>query len=322
MSSPIIVNNLGLPFLEGDQASNARRNAVMVMSAKGSEIAAVPSAQQIPVFRCIETSGGYTKDELYVRTADNLGVYNVRRKHTHATDTDEEGGTLHNILINNPRIISFGEEPSNNLYDFNVTKIGAATFNYTPDAVYGRTLLLTSPWNIGSAQGEYVNASVNGVSIGFDEKILGIITMYLAYNANQVARVGFGMEEAQNTIDPTRKCGMEMCGGTGINWQAVTANGLTRTTSATSMNAAPIPNDFKAYRMFFNPSNVSFKLTNQDGIVKIMTSTIPSGGFIENPRLFRAGINTTNTQEKSFWILRIFFVARNSDPNWFDGPES
>ena len=164
-----------------------------------------------------------------------------------------------------------------------MTKTGAATFDYTPDAVHGRTLLLSSPWNIGSAQGEYVNASVTGMSIGFDEKMLGIITMYLAYNANQVARVGFGMEEAQNTIDPTRKCGMEMCGGTGINWQAVTANGLTRTTSATAMNAAPVPNDFKAYRMFFDPSDVSFKLTNQDGIVKVMTSTIPSGGTDRRP---------------------------------------
>ena len=320
--STITVNNLGLPFLEGDQASNARRNAVMVMSAKGSEIAAVPSAQQIPIFRCIETSGGFTANELYVRTADNLGVYNVRRKHTHATDTDAEGGTLHNILINNPRITLFGQTPFNNIYDFNVTKTGAATFDYVPDDVYGRTLLLQSPWNIGSAQGEYVNASVAGMPLGFDEKMLGIITMFLAFNANQVARVGFGMEEAQNTIDPTRKCGMEMCGGTGINWQAVTANGLTRTTSATSMNAAPIPLEFKAYRMFFNPSDVSFKLTNQDGIVKVMTSTIPSGGFIENPRLFRAGINTTNTTTKLFWILRLFFVAKNSDPNWFDGPET
>ena len=317
-----ILNNLGLPFLEGDQASNARRNATIVMSAKGSEIAAIPSAQQIPVFRCIETSGGFTANELYVRTADNLGVYNVRRKHTHSLDTDEEGGTLHNILINNPRITLFGQTPNNNIFDFNVTEIGAAVFTYIQDEVYGRTLMLQSPWNVGSASGEYVNASIAGSPLGFDEKMLGIITMYLAYNANQVARMGFGMEEAQNTIDPARKVGMEMCGGTGINWQAVTANGLTRTTSATSMNAAPVPNSFKAYRMFFNPSNVSFKITNQDGIVKVMTSTIPSGGYIDNPRLFRIGLNTTNTQTKNLWVLRLFFVAKNSEPYWFDGPES
>ena len=55
----------------------------MVMSARGSEIATVPVNQQIPIFRCVETSGGYTQNELYVRTADDLGVYNVRRKHTH-----------------------------------------------------------------------------------------------------------------------------------------------------------------------------------------------------------------------------------------------
>ena len=315
------ISNLGLPYQEGDQASAARRNATMVMSGKGSEIAAIPATQQTPLFRCLESTSGYLANELYMRRADNLGSINVRRKHLHSADTDEEGGLLHNMFIYNPRIIQFGLSPFNNLYDFNQTKLGTATFDYIPDAFYGRTLLLTSTWDTPGATGNYVNASVAGQQIGFTEKMLAMATLYMDFNANQVARVGFGMEMAHNKIDVTRKIGMEMCGGTGTNWQAVSANGVTRTVSATSMNSAPVPNAFATYRFFFNPNNVSYKLTNTDGITKVITSTIPSGGAIDYPRLFRFGLNTTNSTTKHMWLLRLYFIAKNVDSSWFDGPE-
>lgn len=313
--------NLGLPFQEGEPASQSRRNATMVMSGKGSEIAVVPASQQIPLYRCLSSESGLIGDEIYFRTADNLSLKNIRRKHTHSADTDETGGLFHNIMINNPRVVIFGQAPFNNVYDFNVIKSADASFVYVDDATYGRTLLLTSTWNLVGPTGNYVNASVAGQQIGFTEKMLAMLTIYMDYNANQVARAGFGMENAHNTIDITRKVGMEMCGGTGTNWQSVSADGVTRSTSATSMNAAPVPNNFKTYRMYFNPNNVSYKLTNTDGITKIMTSTIPSGGAIDYPRLFRLGLNTTNSTEKHLWLLRLYFVAKNVDPTWFDSPE-
>jgi hypothetical protein len=314
-------SNLGLGYAEGDQVANARLNATMVMSAKGSEIASVPFTQQTPLFRCLESTSGFIANELYMRTADNLGVTNVRRKHTHSADTDEEGGLLHNMFIYNPRIVQFGLTPFNNLYDFNQTKVNTASFDYVPDEFYGRTLLLTSTWDTAGSIGNYVNASVAGQQIGFTEKMLAMATLYMDFNANQVARVGFGMELANNTVDVTRKVGMEMCGGTGTNWQAVSANGVTRTVSATSMNSAPVPNAFMTYRFFFNPNTVSYKLTNTDGLTKVMTSTIPSGGSIDYPRLFRFGLDTTNSTTKHMWLLRLYFIAKNTDPSWFNGPE-
>lgn len=313
--------NLGLPFQEGEPASQARRNATMVMSGKGAEIAVIPASQQIPLFRCLTTESGLLGDEIYFRTADGLSLKNIRRKHTHSADTDEEGGLFHNVMIHNPRVVVFGQTPFNNIYDFNVDKQDTASLLYVPEANYGRALLLTSTWDLVNVRGNYINASVAGQQIGFTEKMLAMIQIYMNYNANQVARVGFGMENAHNTIDITKKVGMEMCGGTGTNWQAVTADGVTRSTSATSMNAAPIPNYFKTYRMYFNPHNVSYKLSSTDGITKIMTSTIPSGGPIDYPRLFRIGLNTTNPTEKYLWLMRLFFIAKNVDDTWFDGPE-
>ena len=53
----------------------------MVMSGKGSEIAAVPFVQQTPLFRCLESTSGYLQNQLYMRTADNLGTVNVRNTH-------------------------------------------------------------------------------------------------------------------------------------------------------------------------------------------------------------------------------------------------
>ena len=224
-------SNLGTNFAEGDLLSDSRLNAKTVFSGTGSEIVAIPATMQCPVYRCLETSGGYKRDELYFRSADQLGSLNVRRKHSHGQDTDEEGGTFHNMLINNPLPVEFGKGPFNSLADFNASRSGTATLNDILDATYGRTINLHSTWS--GTEGEYVNASVAGTSIGFTDKILAVIEMYMLYNANQVARVGFGMEEAQNTVDISRKIGMEMCSGTGTNWQAITANGHTRTTTAT-----------------------------------------------------------------------------------------
>lgn len=313
--------NLGVPFQEGEQASSARRNATMVVSAKGSEIASIPTSQNIPLFRSLSSESGYLRDELYFTTADGLSKRNIRRRHTHSEETDEEGGLFHNILIANPRVVVYGQAPFNNIYDYNVIKTGTAEFEYVQNSIFGRNMRLTSTWDAVGIAGNYVNAAITGMQIGFSEKILGIVKMFLEYNANQVARVGFGMEQANSAIDIQRKIGMEMCGGTGTNWQAVAADGVTRSTSATSMNSAPVDLLYRSYRFFFNPLNVSYTLTNTDGIAKIMTSTIPSGGVVDYGRLFRFGINTTNSTTKNMWVRRLFFVAKNADASWFSTPE-
>ncbi len=141
-----LTTDLGLAYAEGDQASAARRNATMVLSGKGSEIASVPVVQSIPLYRCLDSSSGYLKDEVYFLAADGLSKKNIRRKHTHSADTDEEGGLLHNAFVYNPRVVVFGQAPFNNLYDFNITTTGNAGFTSIPDSTYGRTNYLTTTW--------------------------------------------------------------------------------------------------------------------------------------------------------------------------------
>jgi hypothetical protein len=311
--------NLGLPFSEGQTTSPARRNATMVMSGKGSEIAAIPTTQQIPVFRCIETSGGLTSDELYFRSANNQSFINVRRKHTHASNSDADGGIQLDQFINNLNDIHFGQQGHNGSTDWSLTSSGTAAYGEFFNTTNGRFFTLKSTF-VGST-GNYINLAAmgGGSGIGFSEKVIGIIKMVMDYQINQIARMGFGMEEVQAGTDPTRKAGLEMCGSTGINWQGVSGNGVTRTVSATSMNSSTYPN-YKTYTIYFNPINASIKIVNNDGTVKTITSTVPSGGIVDPTRNWRMGIQTTNSQEKIMYINRVMFHAKTNDPAWPSGP--
>lgn len=313
--------NLSTPFQEGDPVSAAKRNATAVISDRGSNLTAIPVNTLIPVVRCIETSGGLKINELYFRSADLLSWINVRRQHLHNANSDESGGLHHEVLVANPKIVSFGNEPFNHVDDFLSAVQGTATITNLADELYGRTIYLYSTWDSELLQGNAANLSAAGLPISFTEKIAGYASLWMAFNANQVARVGFGMENAQNTVDITSKLGMEMCSSTGINWQMVTANGLARTVSASSINAAPVPNNLKTYRFFFNPYTAEFKLSSSDGITKVMTSTIPSGGMIENKRLFRIGLNTTNATAKQMWVMKVKFNAITAEPTYYNNPE-
>ena len=293
---------MATPYQEGEQASSAKRNATSVLSNTGAVLSATPATQLIPIVRCTETSGGLKKDELYFRSADLLSWINVRRKHLHNSALDEDGGLHHEIKLANPKEISFGKGPSNHIDDFVITSSGDAGAVYYVDPTYGKTVVLTSTWNSGSSVGNYVNASVQGRPVSFTEKIVAYVMTQLNFNANQVARIGWGMEESQNTVDLTRKLGMEMCSSTGTNWQIVTANGLTRTISASSMNASPVPLSPVTYCFYYNPYTAEFKVKSSKGVSKLVTSTIPSGGQIDNVRVFRIGIDTTNATSKTLWI--------------------
>jgi hypothetical protein len=311
--------NLGLPYTEGQQASNSRRNATMVMSGKGSEIAAIPTTQQIPLFRCLETSGGLIADELYFRSASNQTFINVRRKHTHASNSDADGGIQLDQFIFNPKDIHFGLPGYNTPNDWVFTSLGTATYTEGFNTTNGRFYMLKSTY-VGTT-GNYFNVSAmsGGTGIGFSEKVYGIVKMVMDYQINQIARMGFGMEEVQAGTDPSRKAGLEMCGSTGVNWQGVSANGVTRTVSSTSMPSSSWPN-YKTYQIYFNPTNSTIKILNSDGTLKVITSTVPSGGQIDPTRNWRMGIQTTNTQEKVMYVNRVKFDAKNNDPIWPDGP--
>jgi hypothetical protein len=313
-------SNLGLTFSDTEPSSSARKNATMVMSGTGLQISQVPVTQQIPVFRCLDNSGGLNIDELYFKSASGLNLINVRRKQLHNFDTDIAGGLMLNQFIYNPRLIIFGEKGFNTIDDFIYTWSGNATIQDSFNASVGRFLTMFSPFN--GVSGDYLNLNVmmGGIGAGFSERILGMIKMVLDFQTNQIVRMGFGMEEVQNTVDPTRKMGLEMCPSTGINWQGITGNGVSRTVTATSMPVSTYPTH-QWYRMFFNPSNASIKFTNSAGTLKLVTSTIPSGGQIEPIRNWRMGIQTTNSQPKNMYVNLVKFIANNNSVDFFDGPE-
>lgn len=311
------MSELGYPYLEGDSASNAKRNATAVISAPGTILAAIPSTQEIPIARSLDTSGGLKQDEGYIRSADGLTWLNMRRKHTHSEDTDEEGGLLHNMFIYNPRLILFGQRGFNTLDEFVVTKASTAAMTEQVNDSNGRYHQLQTV----ATSSNYINASVAGQPLSLGEKMLAIFKMQCEFDVNCVQRIGFGMEEANAGVDNTPKMGMEMCTGTGTNWQGVTADGIARTVTPTIMPVKPSPAQMRAYRIFYNPFSGEVKLANSDGQGKLITSNVPSGGIIETKRMWREGIMTTTAQIKNLWLQRVAFAAKNGDVTWFAAPE-
>jgi hypothetical protein len=311
--------NIGGLYSDGEAVSAARQNATSIMSGTGTAIAAVPSTQQVGAFHAYDTSSGFTLDELYIRSADGLTFLNVRRKHLHNAALDTSGGTLNDIFVYNPRVIQYGWDGFNSRGDFYTTKTGQAAVNQIVDNINGFYYQLNSTYS-GTA-GEYVNfAMPTGNSpLGFTEKIVGMVTMICDFSANQVVRVGFGMEEVQNTTDTTRKLGLEGCDSTGTAWQAVTCNGTTRTVTASGMPIAP-NTSMHGYKIYFDPVSASCKFTNSDGLIKLVTSTIPSGGQIDPNRVWRQGIQTTNSTVKNMYVSHIQFVGKNVSSIWFDDP--
>lgn len=314
------MSTLGVPFLEGEPVSNARRNATSVISMNGDQIASLSSDEEFSFFRCKATSGGLKQDEFYGRSADNLTLLNFRRKHLHNEDTDEAGGSMLSMFVNNPKMILFGQCGFNTLDDFVITLSGTATMSEQVNDAVGRYHRLQSTWNAGGSTGYYVNGSVAGIQLSLSQQMIAIWKMQLDFDANQVCRVGFGMEESNAGVDNTPKAGIEGCNATGVNWQGVIADGLSRTVTPTAVPIKPTPAQFRDYRLFVNPVTGEVKFASSDGNGKLISSNAP-GGIIEPKRRWREGINTTNSTVKNLYIACIQFAALNGDALWFTAPE-
>jgi len=312
------MSTLGVPFQEGEPVSNARRNATSVISADGAVITSLPTDQEFSFFRCKQTSGGLKQDENYSRSADGLTLLNFRRKHLHNEDTDEAGGTMLSMFINNPKMILFGQRGFNTLDEYVITLSGTATLSEQVNDAVGRYHRLQSTWS--GTTGYYINASVAGIQLSLAQQMLAIWKMQLDYDANQVCRVGFGMEESNAGVDNTPKVGIEGCNATGVNWQGVVADGLSRTVTPTPVPMKPTPAQFRDYRLFINPISGEVKFASSDGNGKIISSNAP-GGIIEPKRRWRQGINTTNSTVKNLYMACVWFAALNGDALWFAQPE-
>jgi len=314
-----MVYTLGNLYSDGEGISSARQNATSVLAQNGSVLVAIPVATQTGLMHALDTSGGLNLDEVYFRSADGLSIKNVRRKHLHNAATDEAGGELNDIFIYNPDIIVFGWNQGLNYKDLFLYTTGGSSLTDVVDST-GHFLRLNSTWSGSVGEDAEIAVPQGASTLGFVEKILGIVNMYCDFGSGQVARMGFGMEFANNTIDTTRKFGFEMCDATGNTWQAVTCNGVTRTVTASGIVVNPVQSA-KGYRFYFNPTNATIKFSNSDGTVKPVTTTIPSGGFIDPNRTWRMGIQTTNSTEKHMYVYGLKYIGLNVSPLWFNIPE-
>ena len=301
--------SLGLLYAEGENISESRHNAKTVFSGTGAEITALPASKQVPIARCLTTGSGFEADELYFQSSDGLSYHNVRRKHLHSADTDISGGTLNDILIANPRQI-YINNPDVNINDYRNYKHANAP------AIANLAMPSDSSYitiQTGTASGEYNNIMKGGMQMGFASPVYLQLKMQISHNSNMVFRSGVGMEWVQNSTDNTRKIGLEGCTGTGVFMQLVTASGLGRTATPTTTDMAASPAQLRGYKVYWNPVTADVTYADSDGNVKTSTATLPSSGAIVSSSLFRLGISTTNTTQKTVFLSGMLLSGVHQD---------
>src|SRR5690606_31338965 len=151
----------------------------------------------------------------------------------------------------------------------------------------------------GDASGDYNNIFIGGLQMGFAKSVLMIIKMQLSHNSDIVFRTGVGMEWANSSNDNTMKIGIEGCSATEEFLQLVTASGLRRPATHTDADMTPDPAQFRSYKVYWDPITAAAYFEDSDGNVETSTDTLPSSGAISRSKLWRLGIDTTNTTVKT-----------------------
>lgn len=302
--------SIGGLFSVGEEASQARRNGTMVFSGSGDEIVALSSDMVVPIVRCLADGGGKKVNELYFQSADNLSYLNVRRKHYHNSDADEDGGLISKSLLKNPRLIYINDKGLM-VNNFIVSKSSLASITDLPLGTIQGIKFLTS-----ATSNEYANAVYpGGAQFGWSKDAILITKGKIDNNANMTVRQGIGMESVESGPDNDRKMGIEGCAGSTF-WQLVTATGLARLATPTTTNmqqALPI-----GQRIVFDSQAPSVVYTDSNGATVTQPSTLPAPGVSNSSRLFRAGIKTTNTTQKEMHLYMLFVVGEDTDTVLFD----
>jgi hypothetical protein len=303
--------NLGLLYSEGENVSEARLNAKSIFSGSGAEIAGLPPTKQIPIVICRESGDGFLQDEAYFQSSDGLSYLNFRRMHLHNEDTDVAGGSLNSILQANPKqiIVNLPYISTNHVRNYKHADGALTDVSAPSDSNY---ISVAS----GNASGEYNNIFIGGLQMGFAKSVLMIIKMQLSHNSNIVFRTGVGMEWVNSSTDNTMKIGLEGCNGTGEEIQVVTASGLGRTATPTDSNMVGDPAQLRGYKLLWDPITAAVHYEDSDGNTKPVTDTLPSSGSIAASKLWRFGVDTTNTTVKTGHVSGLLVLGETQDPVW------
>ena len=304
------MSNLGPQWEDNEDYAPARMDAKTIVRDTGTNIVAIASTRQLGAVCPTDTSGGLIKDVLYVVQYDGgfdrTAFIPVFSKHTHAANTDEEGGDLMDIYRANTANCVEVNMFHINFVDWKTDLTGSGTFTYDEGSTSGRLKEST-----GATNNSCVTGSMGGGRVTFSDEISWQAKIELTVGTNLLTRCGHNVDrvdEAQNTS--RRQMGIEGCDGHGTNWVIINANGNSaslhvQATTAPLINSPTGPRNYKLINV---PSNSCTLYLNAVS-VGVSTTNVAFDSDSDGLRLVRVGIKTTTTSDHILYLHILKLLA-------------
>ena len=311
--------SLGLSWGE-EQPSASRMNAKSLFYGTGDDIATITISSPIALALCTEDGSGFLANHVYFRHFDDTaqqwsGWDDVFRKHTHADDTEEEGGDYYDIDIANASSRLSIIRPSFQPEMVNWFAFGS---NATVENVSGGLDINYTRLRTGIVANNYAQLQDGGLKASLSSKMEWHAKFEIDIGADPgvgvLWRMGVGMEKASETSESTlQKFGIEGCSGDGETIQLVSCDGATRlkTNTAVGMEQGAA---IGAKISYVPSTSVIYEDTLST--VKASTGAFPSSGAIDSDKMLRYGIKTTNTTECLMYIWADALFGKINDPSW------
>lgn len=304
------MSGLGPIYEDDEHYSPSRANAKSVLRDTGSNIVALATTKQLGLVCPTDTSGGLVKNVLYYVDYDSnfnrIGFEPVFHKHLHTENTDEEGGTLLEMLQTNMsnfaevNWIAHQSSPSG-FWTINATNGTISIVQAAGDSYHIIDTL--------SATNNYITATMGGARLEFADRISLIFQTDLNRNTNILARTGLNADRISDTPSTSRRImAIEGCDGHGTNWVMLNANGNSASlvVTATTVDLASGAD----HTFLLNHYPADSQTLDFDGTLNATSTTnIADDGSSERLRLFRWGVKlptgTLNITQKLYYMRMI-----------------
>lgn len=304
-----------------EQISAARFNAKTIFVGTGDEIANITLTSTIPFAKCTEDGSGFINNHIYQRHFDPAengwtGWDDVFRKHTHADDTESEGGDYYDIDIANWDALSIRRPSLTEEYFLaDVSGSGASVTHAAPGG--NQRIVLTTSTGASTGTPKWAQVQDGGIKASFSSRMEWHSKFAVEGAATGILwRMGVQMERVQENSEATlQKFGIEGCAGDGNTIQLVSCNGSgigadrVKTNTAVTYGTATS----MGVKIEYTPStSVIYYDTN--GTIKPSAGGFPNSGPVNSDSMLRYGVKATTSDQKWMYIWADALFGKILDP--------
>lgn len=281
-------------------ASSGRFDSRMVTFADANYLQS--EAILYPCMSVIPTSDGFgfVKDRRKRRNAENTDwIEEDLTKHLHHANSDEAGGLLSDIELQNQgnTLRALLNTYNKNIFYPQVSGTGAEIVDNVSGTV-GRVAITA-----GTTTNGYANGSVFGVQMDFQNDSALMMAFELEGTlTNYLMKAGIAAEMINDVNSTTQESyGIESCSASGTNILIFSCKPPSRSTVISGYTA---DNDLHSWFLRHSVANGSVFLDRDIDFANTVEKTddIPISGRTPYKALYGNGIKTTNTTSKSLWF--------------------